>query len=66
MQEELINLPEELLNLPGHKRNANQNYTKISPSGRMAIIKNTSNNVDNNMGKREPCIKCIIVGKDVK
>jgi hypothetical protein len=35
----------KVLTIPGHKRNANQNHTKISPHPvRMATIKNTTNN----------------------
>jgi hypothetical protein len=36
---------EEMLNIPGHKGNANQNHTRfyLIPV-RMAIIKNTNNN----------------------
>jgi hypothetical protein len=34
---------EEMLNIPGHKGNANQNHTKI-PSHAWAVIKNINNN----------------------
>jgi hypothetical protein len=34
-----------MLTTPGHKGNVNQNHTRIPPTpGRMAIIKNTTNN----------------------
>jgi hypothetical protein len=36
---------EEILNIPGHKGNANQNHIKIHFSPvRMVIMKNTNNN----------------------
>jgi hypothetical protein len=35
---------EEMLNIPGHKENANQNIKVLPHSCRMTAIKNTNNN----------------------
>jgi hypothetical protein len=45
IKEELQQIHEEVFNFPGYKRDANQNYTKISsPPVRMATFKGNNNN----------------------
>jgi hypothetical protein len=49
---------EEMLNVPGHKGNANQNHN----SSKMSIFKYTTTNVSEDPGKKEPLY---IVGGNV-